>query len=63
MVNGVFKPAPGARDLSLQRGDARFQFLDGQRVEVLPRGLADMVASTKRKVVVHVHAGQRPPRR
>ncbi len=45
---------PGARDLALQRNNARFQFGDRQRIEVLPQQQAECVTGTRRGVV-HVH--------
>ena len=44
MVNGVGDSGAAAGDLALQRGDARFQFGDGKRVDILADQRVDPVA-------------------
>jgi len=56
MVNGVFHLFAGSHDFTFERGDARFQFGDRQRIEVLPDQLGQCVIRTRRGVV-QVHAG------
>ena len=63
MVDGVgdFLPAPG--DLALQRGDARLQLRDRQRIEVLPNHLGKQVGGAG-EGIVHIHrigSVDRPP--
>lgn len=62
MVNGVGDSGAAAGDLALQRGDARFQFGDGERVDILADQRVDPVAGAPAKVgqgVVDLHGMQR----
>jgi len=58
MVNGALNMIFNSRDLALQRGDARFELGDRQRVEVLLHDERERVARA-RKVLVEIHACQR----
>ncbi len=44
------------RDLGLQRGDARAQFLDRQGIEILARQHRDGVVAAARQNIVGIHA-------
>lgn len=58
MVNGVFDPFSAPCDLTLQRGDPRFQLRDGQRVEILADQLRQRIVTGMREVV-DLHGRQR----
>ena len=63
MVDGPRDFLPAARDLPLQRGNARLELRDRQRVEILPHHLGERVGGAGRGIV-HIHriaSVDRPP--
>ncbi len=59
MVNGACLVALYPRNFFLERGDARVEFLDRQRIEVLARELDQRVVAPKRQILVGIHAHKR----
>ena len=58
MVNGALFMLVNARDLTLQRGDARVELGDRQRIEVLLHQERERVAGA-RQILVGIHARNR----
>lgn len=59
MVNRALYFCSGARHFRLQRDDARFQFLDRQRVKVLYDQRGERIARAFRENLVEVHRQDR----
>ena len=59
MINRPFDLAPTARDLALQRRDARLQLGDRQAVEVFREQARERVSRTGTENLVEVHAVKR----
>ena len=56
MVNGAFFFDPAPCNLGLQRGDARIEFGDRQRIEILSRQRAKRIVGFAGEDLVQVHA-------
>ena len=58
MVNGALHMVPDAGDFTLQRGDARLQLADRQRIEVLFYQEREGLVGP-RQILVGIHGGNR----
>ncbi len=54
MVNGVFKSAADPGDLALKRDDSRFEFGNGEAIEILTDQRGQRVVGAGRGLV-HIH--------
>lgn len=55
MVNGVFNFCAAAGDLTLQRGDARLEFIDGEAIDILPDELVHRIVGALGEKIVGLH--------
>jgi len=58
VVNGAFNLGPGSGDFALQRGDARFEFGNGQWTQVLSEQLGQRIIGLSGQIAFHVHEPQ-----
>jgi hypothetical protein len=59
MVNDACPMPFYPRDFRFERGNARVELLDRQRIEVLTRELRQRIVASKRQILVGIHKAKR----
>ena len=59
MVNAALTMLRDPRDFGLERGNARVEFDDRERIEILPAEFSQKIAALAGEDVLRVHAAQR----
>jgi NADPH:quinone reductase len=58
MINGAVQPRAGAADLRFEHGDARLEFVVGQRIEILLGQQHQRIVGALGQDIVQVHGGE-----